>query len=335
MCIRDSASIPESAEIAQTQPQKSLRKEAATAPAPSVSPLPAQADLAGIQVAPAEVIVETKNTAPAPPPAEAKQASKPKPAEAVQSELQSNTPLKDANLIEKTETNKLGKTDAATLQQPSQQAAKKSSAEKIAAASEKIAPNRVVAPEADAPIAATPAAAPAVAAAPAIVAEPAAPSDSAAETESTKNKAIVRGTSQANTASTSEGNISANSDANIGGAARDEKRRKGESHTLNASIVDNHALAKTILQNGGQTLATQDIQAGKYRLLKVLVHAANSANPNGCKATKTQTNFVDAQTGLPIENIDVCLASEQLMQEVAQYNQAVNAWFLKRNALIK
>lgn len=309
--------ISESAEITQEPPEAkpdAAQKEVAAAPAAT-----AQAELTQNQVAPAEVFIESQNIPATPPVAEEKQVNRPKSAIVWQSVQQNNTRLnntqaKDKNLAEKTETDKLSKLEAAATSQ-SPPLAKKEIAEDIAV------------PEVVAPIEAAPA--PTVIATPAPTTAPTS-SDAALEAAPSKNKVLARGAAQAKPENATEGSISTNNDADFNVGHQDE-RRKAERHTLNANSVDNHVLAKTILQNGGQALATHDIQTGKYRLLKVVVHSENSANQNECIAAKTQTHAVDAQTGLAIENIDVCLATDKLMQEVAHYNQAMNAWFLKQN----
>ncbi len=168
----------------------------------------------------------------------------------------------------------------------------------------------------------TQAAASTVAAAPpttTIAADSTAKAASASEVAPSKPKPLARQTAQAEVSDMIE-----NQSESI------EKRSKIEAQIGNLNQIDNHALAKIIVQNGGQALAAADIQAVKYRLLKVVVHGEN--NTNECKPTKMQTENVDANTGWHIENIDICLATDKLMQEVALYNQAMNAWFLQQNA---
>ncbi|MGB4810880.1 MAG: hypothetical protein WBP13_00150 [Methylophilaceae bacterium] len=301
--------IPESAEIAQKQPDATLKKEAA--PAVVSSAEITQAEITQDQAAPADTKVETKSV-PAPlPQAETQQTAKSKSIEIAQSELakseqerserEFSRQLKDEKIA--AEADKKSNTDAATLQPSAKKVAK-----------EKINTANAPAPTADMPMASAPA--PMAAAAPAIVAESAAPNDDATQVAPAKNKAMMPGATQTSSADKLEGNIETNNNANVDSATQTEKRRKGIS-----------SLATKIVQIGGKALAFQDIQAGNMQLL-----ALNMLNSSAavCEAKQEKLTEIDTQTGLPILIMDVCHASEPLTKEVELYNQTMKDWQLKQ-----
>jgi hypothetical protein len=112
------------------------------------------------------------------------------------------------------------------------------------------------------------------------------------------------------------------SSASVGSATLDDKRRT-------TKRVGDDPLADTIVQKGGATMANQDIQAGKLRLLEVADYY--KGKPSDCDEPFIAgfEDRVDAQTTYKIEALYVCVATQALAKEVALYNQTMREWHLK------
>lgn len=81
-------------------------------------------------------------------------------------------------------------------------------------------------------------------------------------------------------------------------------------------------LQYALMTQGGKALAEQDIRTGNHRLLKV-------ETPQGgrCDEPGTHVPQADAETGYPIEIVDVCVAPVALVDEVEIYNQVMRAYW--------
>jgi hypothetical protein len=79
-----------------------------------------------------------------------------------------------------------------------------------------------------------------------------------------------------------------------------------------------------LMTQGGKALAEQGIRAGNYRLLKI-------ETPQGgrCDEPGAHVPQADAETGYPIEIVDVCVAPVALVDEVEIYNQVMRAYWQK------
>lgn len=75
-----------------------------------------------------------------------------------------------------------------------------------------------------------------------------------------------------------------------------------------------------LMTQGGKALAERDIQAGKLRILSI-----ESPNGERCDETNTHVPQVDAETGYPIEVVDVCIVPVELVDGVEAYNQGMRA----------
>lgn len=80
-----------------------------------------------------------------------------------------------------------------------------------------------------------------------------------------------------------------------------------------------------IKNEGGKSVANQDIQAGNFRLIKIETQKKN-AETLDCPQIQNQSIAVDATTGFRIESIAICEASGLLQTEVEVYNQTVRDW---------
>lgn len=177
---------------------------------------------------------------------------------------------------------------------------------------------------ADAPIVASPA----PAAAPMEATAQSMPATDAADKAMSKPKAASReltsNKAEESVRDTVEGAKAANEADDSTHIQNKERRQK-----LNENLSTNADIAKMIVLNGGQAMAKSDINAGNYHLFKVITHDKTDAHDRDCVAQKTLTESTDAQSGLPIKNIDVCAASAQLVKEVEIYNKTVLDWFLQ------
>ncbi len=83
-------------------------------------------------------------------------------------------------------------------------------------------------------------------------------------------------------------------------------------------------LQYALMTKGGKALAEQDIRVGNHRLLKV-------ETPQGgrCDEPGTHVPQADAETGYPIEIVDVCVAPVALVDEVEIYNRVMHAYWQK------
>ena len=115
-------------------------------------------------------------------------------------------------------------------------------------------------------------------------------------------------TAKANASSDSQGNSEVS-----------EKSRKTTRH------IGDDLLANTIEQTGGVALANQDIQAGKLRILVIAVHDGKFSECEDSYSASTEQR-ADAQTAYKIEEINVCIANQQLAKEVANYNKTMREW---------
>lgn len=273
---------------------------------------PAATSPAAAEIAPDQAITESKEqitmqtTAPTSAPV-AENTPAEKPAKAIiigRAEMVDNSQLKMANKVEskKLATVETDQIKPAALEKNSKETFSQSGATspelKTQQASEEVALAQAEPAPAEAP-------------APRSVPIKASDTDNATNINKDKANTIERNQSRAKVEGHTVG-------GNMGEASLDDQRRK--------ISVDHKALASLILQNGGQAIAKQDIQAGIYRLFKVIAHQENKTD---CDAPETHAEKIDERSGLPIQHIDVCIASAQLLKEVDIYNKAVLDWYLQ------
>lgn len=84
-------------------------------------------------------------------------------------------------------------------------------------------------------------------------------------------------------------------------------------------------LQYALTTQGGKALAEQDIRAGNHRLLKI-------ETPQGgrCDEPSAHVPQADAETGYPIEIVDVCVAPVALIDEAEAYNQTMRARYMQQ-----
>jgi hypothetical protein len=144
----------------------------------------------------------------------------------------------------------------------------------------------------------------------------AAPASVAAAPVPMKKKAEATAQSEASTkqdSSSASGNIET-----------EEKRQKATKR------IGDDPLADAIVKTGGTVMAKQDIQAGKLRLLDVADYY--KGKPSDCNEPFIAgfEDRVDAKTAYNIEVIYVCVATQQLIKEVALYNQTMRTWHMEK-----
>lgn len=95
--------------------------------------------------------------------------------------------------------------------------------------------------------------------------------------------------------------------------------------------LDNNynALVEQLITQGGKKVANQDIKNDALRILNVVVHRAKVGNQQACTFNQTSSINFDSATGLRIEIIDTCAGSEQLQNEVENYNKTMKSWYLQ------
>jgi hypothetical protein len=118
----------------------------------------------------------------------------------------------------------------------------------------------------------------------------------------------------------SEASAKQDSSSASGNIAMEEKRQKSKKR------LGDDPLADALVQNGGATMAKQDIEAGKLRLLDTASYY--KGKPSDCTEPYIAgfEPSVDAKTAYNIEVIYVCVTSQQLIKEVALYNQTMREW---------
>lgn len=128
--------------------------------------------------------------------------------------------------------------------------------------------------------------------------------------------------------------LQAESDASLK-APREKKVTK--KLTANADILgasapkgliqdqETQALLAKIKNEGGKSLANQDIQTGNLRLLKVDMQSKDLGTLN-CPQIADKVIAVDAVTGYEIHSVASCDATDSLLQEVEIYNQTMRDW---------
>ncbi len=109
-----------------------------------------------------------------------------------------------------------------------------------------------------------------------------------------------------------------------------EQRAKSRLEPLGKNLAmeddsEDSDLQYELMTQSGTALAERDIQAGKLRLLRV-----ESPNGERCDEPITHAPQVDAETGYPVEVMDVCIVPVALMDGVRAYNQEMRAY--KRQA---
>jgi hypothetical protein len=121
-----------------------------------------------------------------------------------------------------------------------------------------------------------------------------------------------------------EVSVKQDSSSASGNIATEEKRQKSKKR------IGDDPLADTIVQMGGAKMAKQDIEAGKLRLLDVASYY--KGKPSDCTEPYIAgfEPSVDAKTAYNIEVIYVCVTSQQLMKEVALYNQTMREWHAEK-----
>lgn len=120
--------------------------------------------------------------------------------------------------------------------------------------------------------------------------------------------------------------------------ARDSRRQKTEvaspeltkaQPANKEAVLDITQLLELIKNEGGQSVAARDIEAGKLRLLKIDMQIATQANSATCLQVASVDASPDLETGYQVLIISTCDSSVQLVNSVADYNQQMQAWFQK------
>jgi hypothetical protein len=121
-----------------------------------------------------------------------------------------------------------------------------------------------------------------------------------------------------------EVSVKQDSSSASGNIATEEKRQKSKKR------IGDDPLAHALVQKGGAVMAKQDIEAGKLRLLDAASYY--KGKPSDCTEPYIAgfEPSVDAKTAYNIEVIYVCVTSQQLMKEVAIYNQTMREWHAEK-----
>jgi hypothetical protein len=145
-----------------------------------------------------------------------------------------------------------------------------------------------------------------------------------ASTASATKPATLPMKKMAEASAQSEASAKQDSSITSGNIATEEKRQKSKKR------VGDDPLADVIVKMGGTVMAKQDIEAGKLRLLDAASYY--KGKPSDCTEPYIAgfEPSVDAKTAYNIEVIYVCVTSQQLIKEVANYNQTMREWHAEK-----